>query len=69
MFWYTCIEVYLLKERTQKNKTEQENLEALETDLHNIEQQLQDHMINPASKGDYIVLLFDVCVHQNSSKI
>lgn len=36
----------------QKNKTERENLGALETDLHNIEQQLRDHMITSVSKGD-----------------
>ena len=43
----TCI-----KERAQKTKTEHDNLEALETDLHNVEQQLQDHMITPVSQGD-----------------
>ena len=46
--------ICLLKERTQKNKAEQENLEALETDLHKVEQQLQDHMITSVSKGDQI---------------
>ena len=50
-FWYN-LKLYLVKERTQKNKIERESLEALETDLHNVEQQLQDHMVISDSKGD-----------------
>ena len=42
----------IIKERTQKNKAEQENLEALQTDLHKVEQQLQNHMITSVSEGD-----------------
>ena len=44
--------MHVKKERAQKNKTECENLEALESDLHNLEQQIQDHMVTSVSQGE-----------------
>ena len=41
------------KERAQKNKAEKENLEALDTDLRDIEQELQGYMVTSAPRGTH----------------
>ena len=49
------------KERTQKNKAEKENLEALDTDLHDIEQELQGYMVTSAPRGTHTLYnIFDL---------